>query len=116
MAVMDLTTVLGSAAALCSTVSFAPQAWKIIRSRSTQGLSPWMYGVTVVGFALWLAYGIRLGEWPLMITNGICLLFSGFILLMILLPRQKTEAVAATLDPTDGSEADRNAGDVPGAS
>jgi MtN3 and saliva related transmembrane protein len=116
MALMDLTTLIGSAAALCSTVSFAPQAWKIIRSRSTEGLSPWMYGVTVVGFALWLAYGIRLGEWPLMITNGICLLFSGFILVMILLPRKRTEAVAATLDPANGPQPDKNAGDVPGAS
>lgn len=112
---MDLTTLIGSAAALCSTVSFAPQAWKIIRSRSTDGLSPGMYGVTVVGFALWLAYGIRLGEWPLMITNGICLLFSGFILVMIMLPRGKTETVAATLDPTQGPEQDGNAGETPGA-
>lgn len=103
---MDMTTIIGSAAALCSTVSFAPQAWKIIRSRDTEGLSPWMYGVTVVGFSLWLVYGIRLGQWPLMITNGICLMFSAFILAMILLPKPKMEKVAEALDPAD-SEPER---------
>jgi len=97
---MDMTTLIGSAAALCSTVSFAPQAWRIIRTRNTEGLSAIMYGVTVVGFALWLLYGIRLGEWPLIVTNGICLIFSAFIFMMILLPQPKLEAVAEAVDPT----------------
>jgi MtN3 and saliva related transmembrane protein len=96
---MSLVTLIGSLAALCSTVSFVPQAWKIIRTRDTSGLSARMYAVTVTGFSLWLAYGILLGEWPLIVTNAVCLALSAFILLMRVLPQSKKEAVADLLDP-----------------
>ncbi|WP_237216878.1 SemiSWEET family sugar transporter [Falsiroseomonas oryziterrae] len=90
---------MGAAATLCSVASFAPQAWKIIRTRDTAGISARMYAITVVGFALWLAYGLLLGQWPLILTNAICLLLSGFILGMTLLPRRKRDAVADALTP-----------------
>ena len=96
---MDTVTLVGSLAAICSTTSFAPQAWKIIKSRDTSAISKRMYMVTVVGFALWLAYGIMRAEWPLIVTNGVCFVLSGFILAMKLLPRAKREAVADALDP-----------------
>ena len=54
---MNITTLLGAAAATASTISFAPQAIKIIRTRDTRAISTGMYIVTVLGFALWLAYG-----------------------------------------------------------
>jgi MtN3 and saliva related transmembrane protein len=96
---VDLTTLLGAAAALCSTTSFAPQAWKVIKSRDTRSISGWMYGVTVTGFGLWFFYGLQLGSWPLIVTNSICFLLSGFILVMKLLPNERKEEVADTLDP-----------------
>ncbi|TGV77138.1 PQ-loop repeat-containing protein, partial [Mesorhizobium sp. M2D.F.Ca.ET.145.01.1.1] len=34
---MEFETIIGSLAAVCSTTSFAPQAWKIIKSRDTAG-------------------------------------------------------------------------------
>lgn len=97
---MSLVTIIGSLAAICSTVSFVPQAWKIIRTRDTSGLSARMYAVTVTGFSLWLAYGIMLGEWPLIVTNAVCLALSAFILAMRILPQRKKEAVADLLDPS----------------
>ena len=96
---MTIVTLIGSLAALCSTLSFVPQAWKIIRTRRTDGLSAHMYAVTVAGFSLWLAYGVMLGEWPLIATNAICLSLSAFILAMPILPQRKKEAVADLLDP-----------------
>jgi MtN3 and saliva related transmembrane protein len=97
---LDLVTIIGYLAALCSTTSFAPQAWRIIKTRDTSAISMRMYLITVVGFALWLAYGLLKGEWPLILTNGICLALSAFILAMKLLPQRKKEAVADALDPT----------------
>lgn len=97
---MSLVTLIGSAAAICSTASFVPQAWKIIRTRDTSALSARMYAVTVTGFSLWLAYGILLGEWPLIVTNAVCLGMSAFILAMRILPQRKKEAVADLLDPS----------------
>jgi len=96
---VEIVTVIGSLAAMASTTSFAPQAWKIIKSRQTGDISAGAYVLTVTGFSLWLAYGIMLGQWPLIFTNGICLLFSGFILMMKLLPRRKRDVIAEVLDP-----------------
>jgi MtN3 and saliva related transmembrane protein len=96
---LDATSLIGGAATLASTTSFLPQAWKVIRTRDTAAISAGMYAVTVIGFALWLGYGLLLGALPLIVTNGICLLLSGFILAMKLLPRERREAVADALDP-----------------
>ena len=97
---MDLASAAGFLATLCSVSSFVPQAWKVIRTRDMTGISTGMYAVTVVGFSLWLTYGLLLGQLPLIVTNGTCLLLSGFILAMKLLPRRKREEVADALDPT----------------
>ncbi len=91
---MQTATLLGVFAALCSTISFAPQAIKIIRTRETKDISVWMYGLTVTGFATWAAYGVLLSQWPLVASNAICFLLSAFILMMTLLPRAKKNAVA----------------------
>lgn len=96
---IDIPTAIGFAAAICSTTSFAPQAWKIIKTRQTADLSLPMYVITVLGFALWLGYGAMLGQWPLMLSNGLCFLLSGFILMMKLAPRRMKDRIADTVDP-----------------
>jgi MtN3 and saliva related transmembrane protein len=96
---MDIITIIGSLAAIFSMVSFTPQAWKIIKSRETKGLSAAMYAVTCIGFALWTTYGILLMQWPIIVTNSVCLLLAGFILTMKLLPSRAKNAVADALDP-----------------
>jgi MtN3 and saliva related transmembrane protein len=98
MALDTSTLIIGALAAITSTGSFAPQAWKIIKTHETKNLSTGMYGLTVVGFTLWLAYGVMLGQWPLIATNGICLVLAAFILLMKILPASGKRAVADTLD------------------
>ena len=94
---MPLVVWIGGAAALASTVSFLPQAWKIIQTGKTDDISAGMYAVTVAAFALWTAYGLMLGQWPLVASNSICLVVSAFILVMKLLPRRKTRAVSAAI-------------------
>jgi MtN3 and saliva related transmembrane protein len=98
---MDITPIVGSLAAICSTVSFAPQAWKIIKSRDTSSISLSAYVVTVVGFCLWLAYGVLRGEWPIIVSNAVCLCLSSFILFMKIVPQPEKEAIGAALDPSD---------------
>ncbi|MBC7135174.1 MAG: SemiSWEET transporter, partial [Oceanibaculum nanhaiense] len=83
----DTATLIGALAAVFSTVSFMPQVWKIIKTRQTGDLSLRMYVITVLGFGLWLGYGALLGQWPLMLSNGLCFLLSGFILAMKLAPQ-----------------------------
>ena len=96
----DYATVVGGIAAVLSTVSFVPQAAKIIRSRDTSSISTGMYAVTVAGFTLWTAYGAMQTAWPLIASNGICLILSAFILIMKLLPQHEKEKVADAVDVT----------------
>ena len=103
---MDLAVAFGWLATLCSTASFVPQAWKVIRTRETKDISAWMYAITVAGFACWTTYGAMLGQGPIIVTNSLCFALSGFILLMKLLPQREKEAVADALDP----EADSRSG------
>jgi MtN3 and saliva related transmembrane protein len=90
-------TLLGYGAAALSTASFAPQAWKIIRSRKTHDISLGMYILTVAAFASWLAFGILRREWPLVLSNAICMGLSGFILTMKCLPARSKQKVARRL-------------------
>jgi len=99
---MDVTTLVGALATVASVTSFAPQAWKVIRTRDTKSISAAMYAVTVLGFSLWLTYGLLLGQWPLIVTNGVCLGMSAFILVMKLLPQRQKVAVADAIAPEGG--------------
>jgi MtN3 and saliva related transmembrane protein len=98
---MDTVSIIGFLAAACSVSSFVPQAFKILRTRDTSSLSPPMYALTTTGFVLWTVYGIAQGQWPLILTNAICLVFSGFILVMTLLSPAKKDAVADAIDPRE---------------
>ncbi len=71
---------VGVAAALCSMTSFAPQIVKLVKTRDASGVSLRTYAVTVTGFALWIAYGLLLGSWPVAVSNSVCLLMSGAVL------------------------------------
>jgi MtN3 and saliva related transmembrane protein len=94
---MNAVIIAGALAAICSTISFVPQAWKIIRSGETRNISAGMYALTVAAFALWCGYGVALGQWPLIVANGICLILSAFILAMTLLPISKKRAVVRAI-------------------
>lgn len=96
---MNTVTVVSLFAATLSMVSFIPQAWAVIRSRNTDGISLKTYVITVIGFVAWLVYGILLSQWAIIVQNVICLCLSSFILIMKLLPQRKKEAVADALTP-----------------
>jgi len=104
MTSLQIATIVGAAAAIASTTSFLPQAIKIIRSRDTSCISTGMYAVTVAGFVLWTTYGILLGAWPLIVSNGISLVLSAFILMMKLLPRAEKIKVSEMMEPVVGSD------------
>jgi MtN3 and saliva related transmembrane protein len=77
---ISLTTVLGLLAATGTTVSFIPQAIKILKTRDTKSISLSMYILFVSGVLLWLVYGIVKQDIPMIIANGITLIFAGIIL------------------------------------
>lgn len=73
---------LGYAAATLTTASFVPQAWLSFRTGDVSGISLGMYASFTVGVALWLAYGVVLGAWPIVVANAITLMLALSILLM----------------------------------
>ena len=79
---MDGITVVGLTAAVLTTISFLPQAIKTIKSRHTRDLSLFMYFMLTTGVFLWFVYGILILNVPLMLANGITLLFTATILIM----------------------------------
>jgi MtN3 and saliva related transmembrane protein len=70
---LQFTTVLGYVAAALTTGSFVPQAVLTLRTRNVSGISLSMYASFTAGVALWLLYGLRLGEWPIVVANAVTL-------------------------------------------
>ena len=48
-----------------------------------------MYGAFTLGVALWLAYGLALGEWPIVAANAVTLALSATILAVKVLEDRK---------------------------
>lgn len=71
---------LGYTAATLTTLSFVPQAVKTIRSKDTRGISLGMYVAFTIGIGFWLAYGIALESWPMIVANLVTLLLATTIL------------------------------------
>ena len=69
-------------AAVLTTVSFVPQAWRTWRTRDVSGISLTMYAIFTVGVGLWLVYGLLLGEMPLIVANAITFTLALMILTM----------------------------------
>ncbi len=73
---------IGGIAATLTTCSFIPQVARVWKTRHTKDISLLMYALFTFGVALWLAYGILLGSWPIIIANGITLLLAGTVLML----------------------------------
>lgn len=71
---------VGYLAAVCTTVSFLPQAVKTLRTKDTSSISLSMYAVFTFGTAAWLAFGVLSGNRPVMIANAITLVLASLIL------------------------------------
>ena len=63
-------------AATLTTAAFVPQALHIIRYKETKAISLVMYVAFASGVALWLVFGILIGNWPIMLSNGITLVLT----------------------------------------
>lgn len=79
---MTLTDLLGYCAASLTTLSFLPQALLTLRTRNVAGISLGMYSAFTLGVALWLVYGLVLGQWPIVVANALTLLLASVILVM----------------------------------
>ena len=77
---MNLADLLGAIAGILTTLAFVPQVWRVWRTRSTRDISLGMYLVFTAGVGFWLAYGLVLGAWPIIVANSVTLMLTGTVL------------------------------------
>ncbi|TXT36357.1 MAG: hypothetical protein FD135_4327 [Comamonadaceae bacterium] len=79
---MTLIDLIGTLAAILTTLSFLPQALHTFRTKDVKGISLGMYSAFTLGVMLWLVYGLLLQAWPVVISNCITLALAIAILIM----------------------------------
>lgn len=77
---MSWIDLLGLGAAFFTTISFLPQAIKVLKTRDTAALSLIMYIAFTAGVILWLIYGILKQDFAIISANAVTLCFAICIL------------------------------------
>jgi MtN3 and saliva related transmembrane protein len=73
-------SLIGSAAACCTTISFLPQLIRVWKLKSAREISLLMFSIFSAGVFLWLVYGIFIRSFPIILANAITLALSLAIL------------------------------------
>lgn len=80
MIIQEISAVIGSVAAVLTTVSFIPQVIHSYRTRDLSGVSLSMYSIFTLGVGLWLVYGVLKQDWPLILANSITFCLAAAVL------------------------------------
>ena len=75
-----MSDLIGMIAGTLTTIAFVPQVWRVWKTRSTSDISLGMYLVFTTGVVFWLAYGLILGAWPIIVANVVTLALTGTVL------------------------------------
>jgi 5'(3')-deoxyribonucleotidase/uncharacterized protein with PQ loop repeat len=86
MQIVSGVAVLGTFAALLSTVAFVPQIMKIWKTGGDD-VSYFMLALYVAGVALWLGYGLAIGAAALSLANAVSIVFAGTCLILKFMKR-----------------------------
>ena len=68
--------IIGIAAAICTTIAYAPQAYKIYKEKSAKEVSLSMYLVLLAGLILWLIYGILIDSLAIKLANTVTIVLA----------------------------------------
>ena len=71
---------LGMAAGSISAITFLPQVIKTWKTKSAGDISLLMFAFATISVLMWLAYGIILGDIPIIYTNSLVLICSVIML------------------------------------
>jgi MtN3 and saliva related transmembrane protein len=71
---MNWTQVIGLAAGVCTATSLLPQVVKTIKEKKAEDVSLGMLLVLATGILLWIVYGIKKNDLPIIATNSFSLL------------------------------------------
>jgi MtN3 and saliva related transmembrane protein len=79
---ISLISLIGYAAAICTTAAYLPQVMRAWRTKSTADISLGMFSLMSLGVALWIVYGISIGSVPVIAANGVTLVLTSAILFL----------------------------------
>ena len=75
--------IIGIIGASLTTASFVPQVYKVIKTKSVEGISLTMYSVFFVGILFWFYYGIKINSFSVILANAV----TGVLVIIIILFR-----------------------------
>jgi MtN3 and saliva related transmembrane protein len=67
--------VVGSIAAVITTLAWLPQIVKILRERQARDISLVTTAALATGVFLWIVYGLAIGSLPVVLSNAVTFLF-----------------------------------------
>jgi MtN3 and saliva related transmembrane protein len=79
---MNCTQIIGIAAGICTACSLLPQVFKTLREKKADDVSLYMLLVLQAGLILWIVYGFKREDVPIIATNCFSLLVN--IIMVIL--------------------------------
>lgn len=68
--------VVGTAAAIFTTISFIPQVIQVVKTKSTKDISLLMFSLFTLGVTFWLIYGFLTDSLPIILANATVLCLS----------------------------------------
>lgn len=79
---MDWTQIIGLAAGILTATSLIPQITKTLREKKADDVSLVMLLVLQAGLILWIVYGIKRNDLPIIATNCFSLLVNIFMVIL----------------------------------
>ena len=80
---------IGTIAAILTTLSFLPQAYQVIKIKDTSSISLGMYTMFVFGVFLWIIHGWNIQDYNLIGANVITFVFASIILTYKIIYKQE---------------------------
>lgn len=71
---MESTQIIGLAAGVCTATSMLPQVIKTFKEKEAENVSLLMLFILMTGIILWIFYGIKRDDMPIIATNSFSLL------------------------------------------
>ena len=79
---MTFLEIFGLVATCFTTSSFVPQVWRTWKTKDVSGISLPTFLILTVGLAMWLAYGLMIGDLPLIVANAAMVVLTAAIVVM----------------------------------
>lgn len=83
--------VLGIVAGVLTSVSMIPQLVKVIREKNVEDISLLMLLVLISGLSLWVWYGFKKDELPIILSNSFAVLVNMSLLVCYILYNKKSK-------------------------